>query len=59
MAGTHSKTAPLMPTAMLSNTTSAFMTGADAALTARAERWRPWRAYGALYWTMTKEMSHD
>jgi AraC family transcriptional regulator of adaptative response / DNA-3-methyladenine glycosylase II len=25
---------------------------ADAALAARAERWRPWRAYGALYWTM-------
>ena len=28
MAGTHSKTAPLMPAAMLSTTTSAFMTGA-------------------------------
>ena len=28
MAGTHPKTAPLMPTAMLSTTTSAFMTGA-------------------------------
>ena len=26
----------------------------DAALRARAERWRPWRAYGALYWN-TKE----
>ncbi|MDO9608970.1 MAG: Ada metal-binding domain-containing protein [Brevundimonas sp.] len=24
----------------------------DAALMARAERWRPWRAYGALYWKM-------
>ena len=35
------------------------LTGADAALTARAERWRPWRAYGALYWNTIKEMSHD
>ena len=27
----------------------------DPVLVARAERWRPWRAYGALYWTLTKE----
>jgi len=27
----------------------------DPALAARAERWRPWRAYGALYWTLIKE----
>ena len=24
-------------------------------LSARAERWRPWRSYGALYWTLSKE----
>jgi len=28
----------------------------DKALIARAERWRPWRAYGALYWN-TRETS--
>ena len=27
----------------------------DMGLLARAERWRPWRAYGALYWTLIKE----
>ena len=27
----------------------------DPALRARAECWRPWRAYGALYWTLAKE----
>lgn len=27
----------------------------DAALKARAERWRPWRAYGALYWKMKEK----
>jgi len=27
----------------------------DAALSARAERWRPWRAYGAVYWNMIEE----
>ncbi|WP_395943105.1 bifunctional transcriptional activator/DNA repair enzyme AdaA [Brevundimonas sp.] len=27
---------------------------ADAALAARAERWRPWRAYGAIYWNQTE-----
>ncbi|WP_299175052.1 Ada metal-binding domain-containing protein [uncultured Brevundimonas sp.] len=27
----------------------------DAALLARAERWRPWRAYGALYWNLIEE----
>jgi AraC family transcriptional regulator of adaptative response / DNA-3-methyladenine glycosylase II len=27
----------------------------DPVLAARAERWRPWRAYGALYWTLIKE----
>ena len=32
MAGTHAKTASLMPTAMLSTTTSAFMTGAAASV---------------------------
>jgi AraC family transcriptional regulator of adaptative response / DNA-3-methyladenine glycosylase II len=30
----------------------------DGALADRAERWRPWRAYGALYWNVAKEM-HD
>lgn len=28
----------------------------DAGLAERAERWRPWRAYGALYWNVAKEM---
>ena len=27
----------------------------DAALAARAEAWRPWRAYGALYWNRVTE----
>lgn len=27
----------------------------DPQLLARAERWRPWRAYGALYWTLIEE----
>lgn len=27
----------------------------DSVLRARAECWRPWRAYGALYWTLAKE----
>ena len=27
----------------------------DDGLQARAEQWRPWRAYGALYGTRTKE----
>ena len=31
----------------------------DGDLLARAERWRPWRAYGALYWTLSKELRHD
>lgn len=31
----------------------------DAALTARAEHWRPWRAYGALYWNTIKETCDD
>lgn len=31
----------------------------DAALMARAEQWRPWRAYGALYWTLIEERRHD
>jgi AraC family transcriptional regulator of adaptative response / DNA-3-methyladenine glycosylase II len=31
----------------------------DAGLLARAERWRPWRAYGALYWTLIEERRHD
>lgn len=31
----------------------------DAALAARAERWRPWRAYGALYWKTIEEMSDE
>ena len=31
------------------------LSSGDATTTARAERWRPWRAYGALYWTRTKE----
>ena len=31
----------------------------DAAFTARAEHWRPWRAYGALYWKMIKETRDD
>ena len=35
------------------------LAGGDAALAARAERWRPWRAYGALYWTKTEEHADD
>ncbi|WP_287898556.1 Ada metal-binding domain-containing protein [Brevundimonas sp.] len=31
------------------------LTTDDPMLRARAERWRPWRAYGALYWTLAKE----
>ena len=31
----------------------------DAALLARAERWRPWRAYGALYWALSEERRDD
>ncbi|WP_292045904.1 MULTISPECIES: bifunctional transcriptional activator/DNA repair enzyme AdaA [unclassified Brevundimonas] len=31
----------------------------DGDLLARAERWRPWRAYGALYWTLSEEFRHD
>jgi AraC family transcriptional regulator of adaptative response / DNA-3-methyladenine glycosylase II len=31
------------------------LTRADAALLERAERWRPWRAYGALYWARVEE----
>ncbi|KDP93020.1 hypothetical protein ER13_04710 [Brevundimonas sp. EAKA] len=27
----------------------------DTALAARAEAWRPWRAYGALYWNRVTE----
>jgi AraC family transcriptional regulator, regulatory protein of adaptative response / DNA-3-methyladenine glycosylase II len=30
----------------------------DAVLMARAEQWRPWRAYGALYWTLIEEGRH-
>lgn len=31
------------------------LTTTDPALLARAERWRPWRAYGALYWALREE----
>lgn len=31
----------------------------DATLLARAERWRPWRAYGALYWISAMERHDD
>ncbi|WP_269220695.1 bifunctional transcriptional activator/DNA repair enzyme AdaA [Brevundimonas vesicularis] len=31
----------------------------DAALLSRAERWRPWRAYGALYWALSEERRDD
>ena len=31
----------------------------DAALLARAERWRPWRAYGAFYWKTIEEISDE
>ncbi len=31
----------------------------DAALLACAERWRPWRAYGALYWALSEERRDD
>ncbi|MDQ1154264.1 bifunctional transcriptional activator/DNA repair enzyme AdaA [Brevundimonas sp. SORGH_AS_0993] len=31
------------------------VTTTDPRLLARAERWRPWRAYGALYWTLIEE----
>lgn len=31
------------------------LTTTDPRLLARAERWRPWRAYGALYWTLIEE----
>lgn len=30
----------------------------DPDLIARAERWRPWRAYGALHWTPSEETRH-
>lgn len=35
------------------------LTTTDAALMARAEPWRPWRAYGALYWKTIKETRDD
>ncbi|KQR56973.1 AraC family transcriptional regulator [Brevundimonas sp. Leaf168] len=35
------------------------LTTKDAALLARAERWRPWRAYGALYWALSEERRND
>ena len=35
------------------------LTTTDAALLARAERWRPWRAYGVLYWTLSEERRDD
>ncbi len=35
------------------------LAAADPHLLARAERWRPWRAYGALYWTLIKERPDD
>ncbi|QIF82649.1 bifunctional transcriptional activator/DNA repair enzyme AdaA [Brevundimonas sp. 'scallop'] len=35
------------------------LTTTDAALLARAERWRPWRAYGALYWALSEERRND
>ena len=35
------------------------LTTTDAALMARAEQWRPWRAYGALYWTLIEERRDD
>ena len=31
----------------------------NAALAARAEAWRPWRAYGALYWNRVTETADD
>jgi AraC family transcriptional regulator of adaptative response / DNA-3-methyladenine glycosylase II len=31
------------------------LTTTDTALLARAEHWRPWRAYGALYWNLIGE----
>lgn len=33
---------------------SDWLATTDAALLARAERWRPWRAYGALYWALSE-----
>ncbi|GAW40426.1 Bifunctional transcriptional activator/DNA repair enzyme AdaA [Brevundimonas sp. SH203] len=33
------------------------LTTTDAALLARAEHWRPWRAYGALYWTLSEGLA--
>ena len=33
------------------------LTTTDAVLLARADRWRPWRAYGALYWNMIEEVA--
>ena len=35
------------------------LTTTDAALLARAERWRPWRAYGALYCALSEERRND
>lgn len=35
------------------------LTTTDAALLARAEPWRPWRAYGALHWALSEERRDD
>ena len=37
------------------DTPSDRLTTINAALLARSERWRPWRAYGALYWQLIEE----